>query len=309
MNLPALTYRLVKGSAITAAEHDQNLRTIRDFVNALSALMGISLNADGTLKAGAVNATAVIADRIITQAKMDWLFNFFGTASGINNYAVTINPTTGYTPGTGVADSLVMTVKFTNGNTGACDIVVNGTLPAVPIKKNGSEDLVTGDIASGQIYALAFDGTNFQLVGRLSRPAAMSSITAGEANGTVTVLATTSTKVGEVSLTLPSGCTTWVWIRTVFATRFEDTTGPSSIQDWLTKVGGDLMAWVDTAREKDTVNNIDDSNYVQYQSEGYPGGHETDNPIVVSVYANDDGVLVAGDLPDRRKMYVVGYAV
>jgi hypothetical protein len=308
MNLPALTYRLVKGSPITAAEHDQNLRTIRDFVNALSALFGVALNADGTLKAGSVNATTVLADRIITQAKMDWLFNFYGVASGVNTYAVTISPTTGYTPGLGVTSSLVIFVKFTNGCTGAATLNVN-TAGAIPIKKNGGDALVTGDIAAGQIYCLAFDGTNFQILGRLSRPSQVGGLSSQDANGTATVLVTASAKIGEVSMTLPAGCTTWTWVRAVFATRLVNSVTMSSIQDWMTKAGTDVMAWVDTGRDKDETDNSDDNNFVQYQSEGDPAGHETDNPLVMSVWANDDGVKTAGDVVARRKMYVVGYAV
>lgn len=172
MNLPTLVYRLVKGSALTAAEHDENLRKLRDFVNALAALFGVSLNADGTLKPGAVNATNVLADRIVTQAKMDWLFNFYGvTAGAADAYTLTISPDTGYTPGTGVLTSLVMFVKFHAANTGASTIDVNGA-GAVAITKNGTDALVGGEIATNQIYCCVYDGAEFQILGSIADAAA-----------------------------------------------------------------------------------------------------------------------------------------
>lgn len=59
-----------------------------------------------------------------------------------------------------------MTVKFKAGftNTGAVTLNVN-TIGAKTIKKDaGGVDLEYGDIASGQIVALIYDGTNFQLI-------------------------------------------------------------------------------------------------------------------------------------------------
>lgn len=70
MPVEALTFRLVKGTPLSSVEGDQNLRILRDAINALEQLFGVVLNNDGTLKSGAVGATAVIADGIITAAKL-----------------------------------------------------------------------------------------------------------------------------------------------------------------------------------------------------------------------------------------------
>lgn len=56
-------------------------------------------------------------------------------------------------------------VKFTNANTGASTINLNG-LGAKSIKKNVSVALVSGDILAGAIYDLVYDGTNFQITSR-----------------------------------------------------------------------------------------------------------------------------------------------
>lgn len=53
-------------------------------------------------------------------------------------------------------------VKFTNANTGASTLNING-LGAIAIRKNVSAALALGDILAGGIYHLHYDGTNFQL--------------------------------------------------------------------------------------------------------------------------------------------------
>jgi hypothetical protein len=53
-------------------------------------------------------------------------------------------------------------VLFTNANTGASTINVNG-FGAIAIKKNVSLPLIIGDILAGGIYDLTYDGTNFQI--------------------------------------------------------------------------------------------------------------------------------------------------
>jgi hypothetical protein len=70
MALSGLVFRLIKGSPLTAAEGDGNLTIIRDAFNALQALFGVVLKPNGTLKDGAVGSTAVIADGVVTNAKL-----------------------------------------------------------------------------------------------------------------------------------------------------------------------------------------------------------------------------------------------
>lgn len=86
--------------------------------------------------------------------------NILGTiATGTDTYVATYRPApTVYQVG------LRVLIKFTNANTGAATLNLNG-LGAKAIKKNVSEALSTGDIESGQMFLLAYDGENFQLIG------------------------------------------------------------------------------------------------------------------------------------------------
>lgn len=70
MPVEALTLRQEKGSSLTVAEMDNNLRKLRDAIDANEQLTGVSLNTDGTLKDGAVSSTAKIADGVVTRAKL-----------------------------------------------------------------------------------------------------------------------------------------------------------------------------------------------------------------------------------------------
>jgi hypothetical protein len=74
-----------------------------------------------------------------------------------DSYAITLSPApTAYYAG--------MTVRFkaNTANTGAATLNVNG-LGAKTIKKNHDQDLADGDIESGQIVEVVYDGTNFQM--------------------------------------------------------------------------------------------------------------------------------------------------
>ena len=101
-------------------------------------------------------------DKQVTNNYLHWTALPFGTASGTDTYALTINPITSVNPGDGTNQSLILWVKFTNANTGAATLAFNG-LTAYPIVKNGSTALVAGDIAAGSVHMLMFDGTQFQI--------------------------------------------------------------------------------------------------------------------------------------------------
>lgn len=94
-----------------------------------------------------------------------------GTASGTNSYTLTLSPAL-----TSYAFGQVFDVQFTNANTGASTLNING-LGAVSIVRNGSKVLKSGDILAGQVFSLFYDGTNFQIIGRVStgwRPSPLS---------------------------------------------------------------------------------------------------------------------------------------
>jgi hypothetical protein len=105
---------------------------------------------------------------------------FGADSAGSDTYAVTLSPApSAYTTG--------MVVNFTAGtaNTGACTLNVNG-LGAKTIKKNVTTDLATGDILSGQMNSVIYDGTNFQL--RIGTASSSSGVSAGpSASSTQTI--------------------------------------------------------------------------------------------------------------------------
>jgi hypothetical protein len=81
-----------------------------------------------------------------------------GTASGTNNYTVTISGVSSYTDG----DTYV--IKFTNGNDDDSDINING-LGAKNLEKQANIRVTGGDIVSGQELIIIYDGTHFQTLG------------------------------------------------------------------------------------------------------------------------------------------------
>lgn len=84
--------------------------------------------------------------------------DYAADAGAANAYVVTLSPALdAYITGMPIA------FKATYANTGASTIDIN-ELGAKTIKKNGNEDLSAGDILTGQIVTVIYDGTNFQLM-------------------------------------------------------------------------------------------------------------------------------------------------
>ena len=81
-----------------------------------------------------------------------------GQASGTDTYTVSIPGVTGYNTNDAYA------IGFTNANTGASTINING-LGAVNIAKNNTVPIIGGDIAPNQQFIAIYDGTNFQILG------------------------------------------------------------------------------------------------------------------------------------------------
>jgi hypothetical protein len=82
----------------------------------------------------------------------------YAVASGTNSYTVSI-------PGiTTLVDGLSVKIKFTNANTGAATLNING-LGAKQIRKSNGNALSAGNIKAGQICHLVYTGSVFQLLG------------------------------------------------------------------------------------------------------------------------------------------------
>lgn len=109
--------------------------------------------------------------------------------------------------------------KTNAANTGAATLNVN-TIGAVAIKKNATTALSAGDLASGKIYEVEHDGTNFQL---LTGSGILEAGSASDANllhthrkniGTSTLTVATGTNTQNVAHGLPY-TPTWCKISTV----------------------------------------------------------------------------------------------
>lgn len=80
------------------------------------------------------------------------------TAAGANTYTATIAPAiTAYSAGQ------VFFIKITTANTGASTLNLNG-LGAKALVKDAATALAGSELLANRIYALAYDGTNFQVV-------------------------------------------------------------------------------------------------------------------------------------------------
>ncbi len=75
---------------------------------------------------------------------------------------------------TAYATGQIFTFKAANTNTTTSTLAVSGLASPKTIKKNGTLDLVAGDIVSGGIYVVENDGTNFQLLSQIgNQPASL----------------------------------------------------------------------------------------------------------------------------------------
>jgi len=87
-----------------------------------------------------------------------------GTASGTDTYTATIANVAAYNTNS------AFVIKFTNANTGASTLNING-LGAINLYKSVNSPLSGGDIKAGQEFIVVYDGTNFQVIGLASSQA------------------------------------------------------------------------------------------------------------------------------------------
>ena len=85
-------------------------------------------------------------------------YTYAADTGAVNAYAIALTPTPALVPGS------IASFLASHTNTGPSTLAVNGAT-AVPITKNGATVLAAGDITSGQIIAVIYDGTQFQMIG------------------------------------------------------------------------------------------------------------------------------------------------
>lgn len=104
--------------------------------------------------------------QLVTAAAYDHLIT--GQDAGSSDaYAVAMTPTVrAYADITGIP----VVFKANTVNTGACTLNLD-SLGAIAIKKEKDQDPATGDIKAGQWVLVVYDGTNFQMLSPVTKPA------------------------------------------------------------------------------------------------------------------------------------------
>lgn len=141
--VPALTYRSKIGKKLTSSQVDENFRKLSDFSNGLSALMGVALNPDGTIK--------------------DPNTFFAASTSSTDDYDATVSSSI-VAMATLIGRVFVLLPSV--NSSGDATLNVNG-LGATMIKRQNGLSLNDGDMAANYPAVLVYNGTYFELVNPL----------------------------------------------------------------------------------------------------------------------------------------------
>lgn len=122
-------------------------------------------SADGTINFAENQAPSTVNDS--ARSLMARVAAWVDTLGGALTYGGSSNAYTATSPSghalTAYAAGIVYMLKANHTNTGAATLNVDG-LGAKSIKTADGGDVIAGDIVSGGLYLLAYDGTNFQIV-------------------------------------------------------------------------------------------------------------------------------------------------
>lgn len=124
-------------------------------------LQGTQVGFQGIVEAADYSANYVLLSLLSVKALQNGT-KISATASGTDTYTATIAPAP-----SAYATNQTFLIRFTNANTGASTINLNG-LGAKSLVKNGATALASGDIPAGAILLISYDGTNFQVVGGIN---------------------------------------------------------------------------------------------------------------------------------------------
>jgi len=193
------------GTKILATRHDTHDQDLADGINSTLEKSG-SNAATGNLNIGSNRLTAVADGTAKTDAATVNQIQsnapaFQATDTGTANaYVIALSPAV-----TAYAAGQAITFKAGAASTTASTLNVNG-LGTKAIKKLHDQDIASGDIESGSIVTVVYDGTNFQMTSQVASAA-----------GGFTLSATDVLDFGASTLTLSSGAVTGTGSRHVIA--------------------------------------------------------------------------------------------
>lgn len=120
---------------------------------------------------GSTLASLVATPAVAAQTIQNSKWKFAADAAVTDAYVIAIVPAvTAYATG----QEFIFTAN--TANTGAATLQVN-SLAVIPIKKNHDQALETGDIESGSVVHVVYDGTNFQMLNQQASMATTASLT------------------------------------------------------------------------------------------------------------------------------------
>jgi hypothetical protein len=226
----------------------------------------------------------------------------YATSAGTGTaYTVTTTPTV-----TALSAGVRVAFKAHAANTGAATLAVDG-LTAKPLRKEANTALAANDIAQNSAILAIYDATLdvFLLLSPVT-PFSPGRVYA-QGTPTATALAGTDTKVGTITLALPTG-KVWKYLRVGFSTLLQSDSfvgGGNSIRNVSCKIASDALTMVGlTPPAAIPVDNSDDNLQVTTIMEGnVHASHLADASLVVDVYAQTALVV---DTVAYRSCYAVG---
>lgn len=153
--------QLVNGEIVSATENNNFRNDVATALNTAWTRDGQS-TATGNIPMGSHKFTGMLAgsvgtDSITLGQTQAGAYAYLGSVAGTNTVTATVSPTfAAYTAGQ------VFRFIAAGSNTGATTININ-SVGAKNIYKNGSTPLEVGDIISGSLITVIYDGTQFQL--------------------------------------------------------------------------------------------------------------------------------------------------
>jgi|TARA_Y100000401_G_C8325671_1_gene228083 hypothetical protein len=186
------------GTKILASRHDTHDQDLADGINSTLEKSG-SNAATGNLNIGSNRLTAVADGTAKTDAATVNQIQsnapaFQATDTGTANaYVIALSPAV-----TAYAAGQAFTFKAGAASTTASTLNVNG-LGTKAIKKLHDQDIASGDIESGSIVTVVYDGTNFQMTSQLATEGGGVTLSGSTAN-TVTTVTGADAIIGEAKL-------------------------------------------------------------------------------------------------------------